>query len=301
MIRGNETAIDLGLEVLAALKPMEVLTYDEIAAYIDAAREVLCLKTEPFRRQDLLYLENRALVKMRKSASRREREDEHVIESVGLKSHEIMLLTDRKARYGRGGLPEHIARAMVADYHRTKSLAQTARNFKRTRQAMWDILRRRTKLRPLYKRLHEPTYHNGQKFTPGKGGYLRLTSARGRSRGDETLLHRLVWIEHNGAIPKDHEIHFRDGDRTNCAIKNLYCVHRHEASRGRKSGNDWTKFYAGLGPRPQRPRVTSERLSAALRLTWAGYTADQRAARLAHVRRGHQRWLVSRKKLEVAA
>lgn len=65
MIRGNEPAIDLGLELLSALKPNCALTTDEITAHIDAAREVLGLQTKPFQRQDLWFLEHRALRKMR--------------------------------------------------------------------------------------------------------------------------------------------------------------------------------------------------------------------------------------------
>jgi len=66
MIRGNEIAIDLGLEVLLALRPDRPLSSGEVAAYCDAAREVLGLPTKPFQKQDLFFLEHRALNKMRR-------------------------------------------------------------------------------------------------------------------------------------------------------------------------------------------------------------------------------------------
>lgn len=34
----------------------------------------------------------------------------------------------------------------------------------------------------------------------------------------------IVWEEHNGPIPANHEIRFLDNDKTNCAIENLICV-----------------------------------------------------------------------------
>lgn len=36
--------------------------------------------------------------------------------------------------------------------------------------------------------------------------------------------HQVVWEKHHGAIPKGHIVRFRDGDKTNCDVKNLLCV-----------------------------------------------------------------------------
>ena len=74
MIRGNELAIDLGLELLLALKPGQALSKTEMAAYCDAAREILGLTTKPFTKQDMFFLEDRALLKMRKAMRGRESE-----------------------------------------------------------------------------------------------------------------------------------------------------------------------------------------------------------------------------------
>lgn len=43
------------------------------------------------------------------------------------------------------------------------------------------------------------------------------------------LLHRVVWEQHNGPIPKGHRIHFLNGDTTNCAIENLRCLSGEQA------------------------------------------------------------------------
>ncbi|MDD3038860.1 HNH endonuclease signature motif containing protein [Bacteroides sp.] len=42
------------------------------------------------------------------------------------------------------------------------------------------------------------------------------------------LKHRIVWIEHNGEIPPGYNIQFKDGDRQNVCIENLYMVSRSE-------------------------------------------------------------------------
>ncbi len=40
------------------------------------------------------------------------------------------------------------------------------------------------------------------------------------------LKHRIVWEENRGAIPRDHNIQFKDGNRQNCDIENLYLISR---------------------------------------------------------------------------
>lgn len=36
--------------------------------------------------------------------------------------------------------------------------------------------------------------------------------------------HRLVWMQHNGTIPDQHQIVFLDGNHTNFDVNNLYCI-----------------------------------------------------------------------------
>jgi hypothetical protein len=68
MIRGNKRAIDLGLELAAALFPKEALSGPLLAGLIDYSRQLLALETEPFRCQDLFYIEHRALRKMQRAS-----------------------------------------------------------------------------------------------------------------------------------------------------------------------------------------------------------------------------------------
>lgn len=56
-----------------------------------------------------------------------------------------------------------------------------------------------------------------------KDGYLKKKIA---DPNKWELLHRLVWEKHNGPIPKGHNIQFRDGNRKNCTIENLYMISR---------------------------------------------------------------------------
>lgn len=42
------------------------------------------------------------------------------------------------------------------------------------------------------------------------------------------LKHRLIWIEHNGEIPPGYNIQFKDGNRQNVCIENLYMISRSE-------------------------------------------------------------------------
>lgn len=48
----------------------------------------------------------------------------------------------------------------------------------------------------------------------------------GNTGKDYVEIHRLVWVEHNGPIPKGHIVIFRDGNRENITIDNLMMVSR---------------------------------------------------------------------------
>jgi hypothetical protein len=203
----------------------------------------------------------------------------------------IELVAQKKQCYGRRGLPEVIVNAMIADYRRTNSLAKTAVKFNRTRQALWQILGARIALND--RKRHAPIFYKEGKFTPAKSGYLRRSV---HPAGEETFLHRIVWIEHKGQIPPGHQVMFRDGDRGNCAIENLYCVSRQAARAGQPSCNAWTKFYRGLGPRPDSSIGRVAR-SNALKRVWANCTRAQRKRRCRGI---HRRW-IERRKLKEAA
>ncbi|MDD3686448.1 MAG: HNH endonuclease signature motif containing protein [Bacteroidales bacterium] len=40
--------------------------------------------------------------------------------------------------------------------------------------------------------------------------------------------HRVIWEKHNGKIPKGYNVQFRDGNRQNVALENLYLISRNE-------------------------------------------------------------------------
>lgn len=54
-----------------------------------------------------------------------------------------------------------------------------------------------------------------------KDGYIWVITEHGQQQK-----HRWVWEQANGPIPRGHCVKFRDGDRTNCSIDNLYLVSR---------------------------------------------------------------------------
>lgn len=57
-------------------------------------------------------------------------------------------------------------------------------------------------------------------------GYVEVKVRDGKKQNNFELKHRLVWEKHNGPIPKGNNIQFKDGDRQNCKIENLYMISR---------------------------------------------------------------------------
>ena len=57
-------------------------------------------------------------------------------------------------------------------------------------------------------------------------GYVWIITEHGRKQK-----HRWVWEQANGPVPPNHCIKFKDGDRTNCSLDNLYLVTRAENCR----------------------------------------------------------------------
>lgn len=224
----------------------------------------------------------------------------HYVRSKGKQIHVAFLTTQRdreaaiqtdaqkiKGRCGRRGLPEPIISAMIDEYRRTDSLSQVGAKFGRSRQSVWQILHRRIELNSLHPKLHEPVFYGGRKFTPGKGGYLRLTTASARSSKEEGLLHRIVWVDHYEMIPPGHQVMFRDGNRLHCDIGNLFLASRRDAPLGKKSSNAWTKYHRDQGPRPMRTAATRAKHRKALQSVWATYTPEQKDNRLRGI---HRRW-----------
>lgn len=67
-----------------------------------------------------------------------------------------------------------------------------------------------------------------ERLTTADQYLVRKVSDTGCQRVDWVPVHKLLWIEHHGPIPKNHIISFRDGDRRNIAIENLECLSRRE-------------------------------------------------------------------------
>lgn len=70
--------------------------------------------------------------------------------------------------------------------------------------------------------------------THGKG-YYTISSSKEGNRGKH--LHRLIYEDHYGPIPKGMQIHHIDGDTTNNDISNLQMVSISEHNRIHKVGN----------------------------------------------------------------
>lgn len=49
------------------------------------------------------------------------------------------------------------------------------------------------------------------------------------------LKHRLVWEQSNGLIPEGYNVQFRDGNRQNCSLENLYLISRSEQLKNENS------------------------------------------------------------------
>ena len=68
----------------------------------------------------------------------------------------------------------------------------------------------------------------GTVVTNSHGYKLRKKAMTGGQWDRWELLHRAVWVEHNGPIPDGMLVTFRDGDRGNCDISNLIIVTKSE-------------------------------------------------------------------------
>lgn len=107
--------------------------------------------------------------------------------------------------------------AMYAMYTSGKSLAEIARAYRKTRQAIYDTFRTRGyELRS--KKFEGLTFIDGYRFTKMKG-YLR-----GTVEGKRIMAHHYIWQKHHGAIPDDSVLHFVDGNPLNISIENLALV-----------------------------------------------------------------------------
>lgn len=63
-----------------------------------------------------------------------------------------------------------------------------------------------------------------------KDGYIEVKVRMRPSPGNNNFVtkHRLVWEKVNGPIPKGYNIQFKDGNKLNCSIDNLFLVSKAE-------------------------------------------------------------------------
>lgn len=77
-----------------------------------------------------------------------------------------------------------------------------------------------------FKKGHEPKNHmKVGEFTHTTDGYLiQKVKEKGTQRERFDFVHRKVWEEQNGPIPKGKQITFLDGNKDNCDISNLIMI-----------------------------------------------------------------------------
>ena len=171
----------------------------------------------------------------------------------------------KKMSCGRGGLPKYVVDAMYADYGQLKSLSKVGQLYGRTRQSVYEIFSSRGL--PLNKRAFKPVReYNGRKYTPGKDGYWRDTIFRDAPSGIEPHLHRAIWADVHGPIPDGHQVSFKDGDKNNCSLENLFCLPVAEVTL-----YHWRRHY------PDRAQLTPEQRREWWKAFYRRYAAGKRA------------------------
>lgn len=136
---------------------------------------------------------------------------------------------------GRRGMPAEWADRIVADYLRLKSCSKVAAIHGRTRQAVWEIIRRRGGNK-YPRRFREHRDWNGLRYyRSGHGGFFRL------GHQPRTLLHHDVWRHTHGEIPPGHQVLFKNGDQEDFRLENLECLPAEAVrARHRTGANQFT-------------------------------------------------------------
>lgn len=84
-----------------------------------------------------------------------------------------------------------------------------------------------------FKKGHIPKNHKPVGYERvNRDGYIEVKTAEPNVFEQK---HRLIWIEHNGEIPPGYNIQFKDGNRQNVCIENLYIISRSEQMKKENS------------------------------------------------------------------
>lgn len=135
------------------------------------------------------------------------------------------------------------ANAMYGLYQQGFSLAEVAKAFGLSRQGVYKMFAKRG----FAMRTVEPLpfiMWNGQKYTRRQNGYYA------RTRAGRRYLHLEMWEQANGPIPAGHDVHHRDGDKTNNVLDNLELLTKSE--HGRRHGFAGNQHVPSTGRRPVR-------------------------------------------------
>ena len=145
-----------------------------------------------------------------------------------------------------------IVQAMYAMYLTGKSIAEVARVYRKTRQAVFDQFRvRGFKMRS--KPLRGLTILHGYQFTLTKGGYLR-----GTVDDERMLAQQFVWIMNCGPIPKGYCVRHVNADKTDNRKENLEMMPIKEFARN--YGSHMNQFTSPNGSqRKKGDRIRAER------------------------------------------
>lgn len=144
--------------------------------------------------------------------------------------------------FGRKGMPLAWVKQMYADYLRVGSLEKAGALHNRTRQSMFGLFKTHGfKLNA--KKFLTAVMYKGRKYTCqkvyGRHRYLRDTIGRTKIK----YLHHVVWIEHNGPIPRGHKVVFKDGNHLNWKIGNLELLtNSAQVSRHATGHNQFTRI-----------------------------------------------------------
>lgn len=132
----------------------------------------------------------------------------------------------RRGRWGCKGMPEHVVKAMYAEYQAGKSCSDLAEIFGGTRQSVYEVFKvRRLKLRSRGENLQTKiAKYGGRSWTMHKG-YFRATT------GDRRPLHQQMWEDANGPIPPGWSVSFRDANPHSLFLENFFCAPKAEVTR----------------------------------------------------------------------